>query len=355
MGDPREPTDPFIRQALVDGARASDGATRSRRACPSCARRSPAGSSGASASRSTPTRDRSRRYGSKEAIFSLRAGRSSTRTRASDLVVVDRARLPGVRARRAASPAPRSLHAAAAARRTASSPTSTRSTPTTWRAHGARLGQLPEQPDRRRRAARVLRARSPRSRAEHDFLRRLRRGVHASSGSTSRRRRRSRSPTARNVVVFNTLSKRSSMTGYRSGFVAGAAGGDRGAAGVPADRRHRAAGVRPARVGRRLGRRGARRARRARATARKRDVLLAGARARRAARSRASEATMYLWVEVPAGETVGGVRRRGCSSTASSSRPARSSARAARATSASRSSRPMEECERAAAILEEVL
>ena len=40
-----------------------------------------------------------------------------------------------------------------------------------------------------------------------------------SCGSTSRRSRRCRSPTATNVVVFNTLSKRSSMTGYRSGFV----------------------------------------------------------------------------------------------------------------------------------------
>ena len=38
-----------------------------------------------------------------------------------------------------------------------------------------------------------------------------------------------------NVVVFQTLSKRSSMTGYRSGFVAGPPERDRGAAHVPAD------------------------------------------------------------------------------------------------------------------------
>ena len=62
-----------------------------------------------------------------------------------------------------------------------------------------------------------------------------------------------------NVVVFNTLSKRSSMTGYRSGFAAGDPRADRGAEGVPADRRDRATGVRPACVGGRLGRRGARR------------------------------------------------------------------------------------------------
>ena len=49
-----------------------------------------------------------------------------------------------------------------------------------------------------------------------------------------------------NVVVFNTLSKRSSMTGYRCGFVC-APPEDCGApAGLPADRRHRAAGVRAA-------------------------------------------------------------------------------------------------------------
>ena len=42
-----------------------------------------------------------------------------------------------------------------------------------------------------------------------------------SSGSTSRRRLRCRSSDLTNVAVFNTLSKRSSMTGYRSGFVAG--------------------------------------------------------------------------------------------------------------------------------------
>ena len=63
-----------------------------------------------------------------------------------------------------------------------------------------------------------------------------------------------------NVVAFNTLSKRSSMTGFRSGFVAGDAGARRGAPPVQAECGDRAAGVRPARLGGRLGRRGARRA-----------------------------------------------------------------------------------------------
>ena len=55
-----------------------------------------------------------------------------------------------------------------------------------------------------------------------------------------------------NVVVFNTLSKRSSMTGYRSGFVCAPAEIVDGAAQLPPDRRHGAAGVRAARVRRRV-------------------------------------------------------------------------------------------------------
>ena len=67
-------------------------------------------------------------------------------------------------------------------------------------------------------------------------------------------------PDLSGVLVFNTLSKRSSMPGYRSGFVAGDRGADRAAQALPAERRHRAAGVHPARRGRGLERRGARRA-----------------------------------------------------------------------------------------------
>ena len=61
-----------------------------------------------------------------------------------------------------------------------------------------------------------------------------------------------------NVVVFQTLSKRSSMTGYRSGFVGGVAGVDFGAEDLPALDGRGPAGVRPARVGGRVERRGAR-------------------------------------------------------------------------------------------------
>lgn len=103
------------------------------------------------------------------------------------------------------------------------------------------------------------------------------------------------------VVVFNSLSKRSSMTGYRSGFVAaspdviaalrlyrptvGTAPQEfvqRAAIAAWGDEEH----VREARE--RYGR--------------KRAVLL-GALERRGLRVAGSRATMYLWVEAPAGET----------------------------------------------------
>ncbi len=81
-----------------------------------------------------------------------------------------------------------------------------------------------------------------------------------------------------NVVAFNTLSKRSSMTGYRSGFVAGDPSLIAALQAVPAQHRHGAAGVRPARLGRRLGRRGAR-------PARPRHVCAEARAARRGARA----------------------------------------------------------------------
>ena len=57
------------------------------------------------------------------------------------------------------------------------------------------------------------------------------------------------------VAVFNTLSKRSSMPGYRSGLRRRRPGDRRGAEEVPAQRRRRAAGDGPARGDRGLGRR----------------------------------------------------------------------------------------------------
>ena len=111
-----------------------------------------------------------------------------------------------------------------------------------------------------------------------------------------------------NVVVFNTLSKRSSMTGYRSGFVAGALWV------MDALRAYRpTVGTAPQEFVQRasvvawgdedhVGR--------ARAVyRRKRDVLL-GALEALEWRVAGSDATMYLWVEAPAGESSEGLADR---------------------------------------------
>ncbi|MDQ3867267.1 MAG: aminotransferase class I/II-fold pyridoxal phosphate-dependent enzyme, partial [Actinomycetota bacterium] len=105
----------------------------------------------------------------------------------------------------------------------------------------------------------------------------------------------------RNVVVFQTLSKRSSMTGYRSGFVAGGEGivaalrafrpnvgtapqefVQRASVAAWADEEH----VTEVREGYR----------------RKRALFLE-LFARKGLRVAGSSATFFLWVEVPAGET----------------------------------------------------
>ncbi len=98
------------------------------------------------------------------------------------------------------------------------------------------------------------------------------------------------------IAVFNSLSKRSSMTGYRSAFVAG---DEDVIAALGAFRpivRDDAAGVRAARLGRRLGGRGARRGAPAHATGASAtsssDVL-----ARKGLTVTGSAATMFLWVD----------------------------------------------------------
>ena len=160
--------------------------TRWRRGCPSCARRPQAGSGAASASPSTPRREIVPTYGSKEAIFSLAqvlgtAGRVVAFGEPA-YPVYERGALVRRRARADAAAATRERLPARSRR--------------ARRRRRARLGQLPAQPDRRGRAARVLRrarggGRAPRLRGRAP-TRRTR-----SSGSTSRRRRRCRRPTAR--------------------------------------------------------------------------------------------------------------------------------------------------------------
>ena len=165
------------------------------------------------------------------------------------------------------------------ARRTAGCPTSTR---VDWSRRRRAVAQLPEQPDRRPRAARVLRARR-RAGARARLRARLRRGL---LGALLRRRAaglRAAGRRPHDVAVFNTLSKRSSMPGYRSGFVAGDPEIVAALKQYRPERRRRAAGVRPARGDRRLGRRAPRREVRERYRA-KRDVAAARAGGARPAR-----------------------------------------------------------------------
>ena len=103
------------------------------------------------------------------------------------------------------------------------------------------------------------------------------------------------------VAVFNTLSKRSSMTGYRSGFVAG------DSALMAALKQFRPTiGTAPQEFVQRasvVAWGDETHVERARASyARKRELLL-GVLAAKGVRVAGSGATMYLWVATPAGET----------------------------------------------------
>jgi succinyldiaminopimelate transaminase len=105
----------------------------------------------------------------------------------------------------------------------------------------------------------------------------------------------------RNVVVFNTLSKRSSMTGYRSGFVAAAPEliallrTFRPTVGTAPQEFVQRASV--------VAWNDETHVERARETYRRKREILLGVLSRRGLRVAGSEATMYLWVEVPKGES----------------------------------------------------
>ena len=111
-----------------------------------------------------------------------------------------------------------------------------------------------------------------------------------------------------NVAVFNTLSKRSSMTGYRSGFVAG------DPALIAALKQFRPTiGTAPQEFVQRasvVAWDDEAHVERARAAyARKRELLL-GVLAAKSVRVAGSDATMYLWVATPAGDTSEGFAAR---------------------------------------------
>jgi succinyldiaminopimelate transaminase len=103
------------------------------------------------------------------------------------------------------------------------------------------------------------------------------------------------------VAVFQTLSKRSSMTGYRSGFVAGSAEL------IAALRQYRpTVGTAPQEFVQRasvVAWNDEEHVERTREIYRRKREVLVPALARKGIRVAGSEATMYLWLEVPAGES----------------------------------------------------
>ena len=104
-----------------------------------------------------------------------------------------------------------------------------------------------------------------------------------------------------NVVVFNTLSKRSSMTGFRSGFVAG------DPALIDALRRFRPnLGTAPQEFVQRasvVAWRDEEHVVRIRSAYARKRALLLDVLERKGLRNAGGAATMYLWIAVPAGET----------------------------------------------------
>ena len=108
-------------------------------------------------------------------------------------------------------------------------------------------------------------------------------------------------PEAANVVVFNTLSKRSSMTGYRYGFVAGPAWV------VDALRAYRpTVGTAPQEFVQRasiVAWGDEAHVERARSSYRRKREILLDVLVRRGWRIACSDATIYLWVAVPDGES----------------------------------------------------
>ena len=108
-------------------------------------------------------------------------------------------------------------------------------------------------------------------------------------------------PDRRRVVVFNTLSKRSSMTGYRSGFVAAAP------AVIDALRKYRpTVGTTPQEFVQRasiVAWEDEEHVERTRASYRAKRELFLDLFARKGVRIAGGPTTMYLWLEVPPGET----------------------------------------------------
>ena len=230
--------------------RADRRPTRRPRACPSCARRSPAWVGRRFGAALDPDTEVVPTLGSKEAIFHLAqvvGGRGASRSPTPGYPVPERGALF----------AGREVVEAAAARR-ARLPARPRRAPAR-RELASAVAELPQQPDRRDGAARAPRARrGARARArlrprlrrglQRDLLRRRAAGRPRCSSPTARTSSRStRSPSARRcpaTAAGSSPATRSSIAALKR---------------YRPERRRRAAGVRPARGRGRVARRGARR------------------------------------------------------------------------------------------------
>ena len=343
IGEPREETPAFIREALAASIDAALDLPRGRGAAGAARRRSRAGCA--------------RRFG--VALDPDARGRAHARLQGGDLPPRPGARRrPGRGARRRATRSP-SAAPRFAGKEVLELP---------LRAEGGFLpdldavaagalgprgdpvAQLPQQPDRRDRPARSSTSAPRRSRGGTASCWPPTRPTPSSTSATTRPRSALQVADRTNVAVFNTLSKRSSMPGYRSGFVAG------DPELIAALKRYRpnvgvgAAGVRPARRDRRVGRRGPRRGG-ARALPRQARRAAAGARGGRAAPRRRRRDVLPV---AGAGPTPTRSPP-GCSSAASCSRPGSVFGPAGAGYVRLALVPTLEECERAAATLADAL
>ena len=287
VGDPREPTPAFIREALAAGIGEPLVLPARRRAARAARRRH-----GVVGRRYgvdvDPDREIVPTLGSKEAIFSFAQIAVGERR----LVAVSEPGYP-VYERGAL------FAGAGGRRRAAAGEDGLAAGPRRVRPLGrARplLDVLPVRPDGRDGAARVPRgAIRPGARARVPRLLRrgllgavVRRGPPVSALQVSDRE---------NVVVFNTLSKRSSMTGYRSGFVCAAPAICDALRAFRPTNGHGPARVRPARLGRRVVRTRRTSTRCARCTAASARALLPALEPA-GLRLAGGDATFFLWCAV---------------------------------------------------------
>ena len=290
------------------GAGGGDHAGRAvperRSGCPSCARRSRAGRGAASASRSTRTRRSIPTLGSKEAVFGL------AHVFDGELVAIPQPAYPVYD--RGARFAGKEIVELPLREENGWLPDLDG---VDWDRVAVLLAQLPEQPDRRDRAARVLRAAPPRWPASTASCSPPTRRTRSSTSATAPVVRAAGRATCSHVAVFNTLSKRSSMPGYRSGLRRRRPGHRRRAEALPArTSASRRPELLPARGDRGLERRGARR-RGARALPGQARRPAAGAGGARACAARAATRRSSSGSRAPTSSPRAG------SSRASSSRP----------------------------------